>query len=80
MSDAVKKTTQDYSQTDLGKMSNWVLKFGKHKGKTFGDLLTKERDYCSWITRNFEETDALYQFIVRSELDDEPAPVTPESE
>lgn len=60
------KKVYDYTQTDLERMAKWGIKFGKHKGKNFGELLTEEPDYCQWIVKQFDETDALVQFITRS--------------
>ena len=60
------KKVYDYTTTDLDVMSKWSIKFGKHKGLNFGELLTKEPEYCEWITQKFEAVDALPQFITRS--------------
>lgn len=71
------KQTYDYTKTDLEKMGNWKIKFGKHKGKTFGELLRNHPDYCEWIVSKFDGDDALVQFINRSELDFRNSPEIP---
>jgi hypothetical protein len=38
--------------------ANFVLNFGKHKGKTLGELYKKERDYLIWLYDN-EKTDPI---------------------
>jgi len=60
------KKVYDYTQTSLTQMADWSIKFGKHKGTTFGELLTNHPDYCQWISANFDGGDALVQFINRS--------------
>tara|TARA_R110002126_G_scaffold51769_1_gene141406 strand:+ start:162 stop:416 length:255 start_codon:yes stop_codon:yes gene_type:complete len=60
------KKVYDYTKTPLTDMSKWSIKFGKHKGTTFGVLLKEHPDYCQWIVNNFDEGDALVQFINRS--------------
>ena len=38
--------------------ANYVLSFGKHKGKTLGELYKKEKDYVIWLHDN-EKTDPI---------------------
>lgn len=38
--------------------ANFVLNFGKHKGKTLGELYKTERDYIIWLSDN-EKTDPI---------------------
>jgi uncharacterized protein (DUF3820 family) len=38
--------------------ANYVLTFGKHKGRTLGDLYKNERDYLIWLYDN-EKTDPI---------------------
>lgn len=64
--DTTEKKVYDYTQTSLSQMEGWNIKFGKHKGTTFGELLKNHPDYCKWISANFDGGDALVQFINRS--------------
>merc|ERR1711935_484904 len=34
-----------------------ILTFGKHKGKTFGDVLHLDPDYCMWALKTSEKDD-----------------------
>ncbi len=64
--ETTEKKIYDYTQTDLSRMANWSIKFGKHKGSTFGKMFEQDPDYCTWIVNKFEKEDALVQFITRS--------------
>jgi len=67
--ETIEKKVYDYTTTDLSQMNTWSIKFGKHKGKTFGEMLKEDPEYCSWIVSKFDKEDALVQFITRSQLD-----------
>lgn len=58
-------TPRDYNQTDLSRMDSWKVKFGKHKGLTFNELLNSQTEYCDWVQTKFDETDALRCYITR---------------
>lgn len=64
--ETTEKKVYDYTTTNLSQMNTWSIKFGKHKGSTFGKILEQDPEYCMWIVSKFDKADALVQFITRS--------------
>ena len=44
-------------------MENTVIEFGKHKGKTYGDVLKCDVSYCNWaMLKRGARSQAMMQF------------------
>lgn len=58
-----------------------VLTFGKHKGRTLGDLLEKEHGYCEWMATkaNNERWSPIFKQLLEEETKNTPAPADPET-
>ncbi len=44
--------------TTLKQAENFILKFGKYKGSTLGDITCDDPEYCNWLYKN-EKTDII---------------------
>jgi hypothetical protein len=57
------------------------ITFGKHKGRTLGDLLENERGYCEWMATkaNNERWSPVFQQLLDEETKTSPPPADPET-
>ena len=53
-------------------MSTDIIAFGKHKGKTYYDLVEDEPDYCEWLVNqvDIEKTNnGLFSFLIKNQFE-----------
>lgn len=53
-----------YEELEPSKFANWVLRFGKHKGKTFKNTALEDPEYCDWIIEKFDDKEPLKRFFI----------------
>ena len=53
-----------YEDVEPSKFANWVVKFGKHKGKTFKQTTDEDPDYADWIIEKFDDKEPLKRFCL----------------
>lgn len=62
-------------------LKDQVLTFGKHKGRTLGDLLQNERGWCKWMATkaNNERWSPIFQQLLEEEAKASPPPANPDT-
>lgn len=54
--DAQSLSNPNEETTTLEQAENYVINFGKHKGKNLKEIIQNENDYANWLFQNGDET------------------------